>query len=132
MHYSKVAVALLLAVSLSSCGTRSSSSVSAPVGAATPTAGAVAKKSDPTAVLVTDKDITDHKYHSLGDIKVNVSKNTIFDSDPTPAKVDEALREKAADMGADAVILVRYGTVGVSFTSWGSLDGSGRAVVYDR
>ncbi len=86
---------------------------------------------DPASVMLTDKDITDRKYHSLGDIKVTVSKNTIFDSDPTPAKVDEALRKKAAEMGADAVIMVRYGTVGVSFTSWGALDGSGRAIAYD-
>jgi len=131
MNYSKFATAIVLAAALSSCGTRSSSSVAAPEGAAAPTAGKLAK-TDPTALLVTDKDITDRKYHSLGDIKVTVSKNTIFDSDPTPAKVDEALRAKAAEMGADAVILVRYGTVGVSLLSWGSLDGNGRAVAYDR
>jgi hypothetical protein len=131
MHYTKIASALVLTVVLSSCGTRSSTEVAAPTGASAPPAGKLAK-TDPAALTLTDKDITDRKYHSLGDIKVTVSKNTIFDSDPTPAKVDEALREKAADMGADAVVLVRYGTVGVSFTSWGSLDGSGRAVVYDR
>jgi hypothetical protein len=116
---------------LSACGTRSSSDVTPTVGAA-PAATKYAVKTDPAALTLTDKDITDRKYHSLGDIKVTVSKNTIFDSDPTPAKVDEALRKKAAELGADAVILVRYGTVGVSFTSWGALDGSGRAIAYDK
>jgi hypothetical protein len=115
---------------LSACGTRSSSDVTPTAGAA-PVATKASVMTDPASVMLTDKDITDRKYHSLGDIKVTVSKNTIFDSDPTPAKVDEALRKKAAEMGADAVIMVRYGTVGVSFTSWGALDGSGRAIAYD-
>lgn len=122
---------IVLGTSLAACGTRSSSEIAAPAGAAVVSSQNIAK-TDPAKLLVTDKDIVDRKYHSLGDIKVNVSKNTIFDSDPTPAKVDEALRKKAADMGADAVILVRYGTVGVSLMSWGSLDGSGRAVAYDK
>ena len=77
-------------------------------------------------------DITDRKYVSLGDIEVTVKKWTIFDKDPTPALVDDALRAKAAQMGADAVILVRYGTVGIGFWSWGQLDGQGRAVVFQR
>ena len=33
-------------------------------------------------------------------------------------------------LGADAVIHVRYGTVGIGFVSWGSLDGKGRAIVF--
>ena len=44
--------------------------------------------------------------------------------------VDDELRKEAAKIGADAVILVRYGTVGISFMSWGSLDGQGRAVAF--
>ena len=76
-------------------------------------------------------DITDRTYTVLGDIKVTVNKTTIFNKDPSPALVDEELREKAAKMGADAVILVRYGTVGVSMMSWGSLDGQGRAIKFN-
>src|ERR1700744_3536628 len=95
------AVAIALTVALSACGTRSSTNVTPPAGA--PAAAPVAVKTDPAKMLVTEKDITDRKYHSLGDIQVTVRKNTIFDSDPTPAKVDEALREKGAEMGADAV-----------------------------
>jgi hypothetical protein len=54
--------------------------------------------------------------------------STVFHPDPTPAHVDEKLREQAAALGADAVILVKYGKVGISWVSYGSLDGSGRAV----
>src|ERR1700750_596040 len=79
------------------------------------------QEKDPSTIQVLTTDITDRKYRSLGDISVTVSKNTIFDSDPTPALVDQALRERAAKLGADAVILVRYGTVGIGLLSWGVL-----------
>lgn len=46
--------------------------------------------------------------------------------------VDQKLREQAYELGADAVVLARYGTVGVSFMSWGSLDGKGRAVQFAK
>ena len=71
-------------------------------------------------------------FHSLGDISVTVAKNTIFDDDPTPALVDEALRKRAAELGADAVILVRYGTVGMGVFTWGKIDGNGRAIAFDQ
>ena len=44
--------------------------------------------------------------------------------------VNEKLREKASELGADAVILVRYGNGGMSLMSWGSLEGKGRAVKF--
>ena len=77
---------------------------------------------------MTKDDITDRPYEVLGDINTTVNKTTIFHPDPTEALVDVKLREEAAKLGADAVILARYGTVGVAFMSWGSLDGNGRAV----
>ena len=61
---------------------------------------------------------------------MTVNKTTIFNADPTPEMVNEKLREKAADMGADAVVLVRYGKGGISALSWGSLEGKGRAVKF--
>ncbi|MBO6784203.1 MAG: hypothetical protein JJ899_13170 [Alphaproteobacteria bacterium] len=87
---------------------------------------------NPADIILTKDDITDRSYEVIGDIKVTVNKTTIFHSDPTPEKVDERLREKAAELGADAVILVRYGSVGVSALSWGSLDGQGRAVFFPK
>jgi len=116
---------LLCTLLLTACGTYSTSSSTpasnAPTGHATKT---------PDQITLTEDDITNRKYTSLGDISVTVRKTTIFDSDPTKELVNEALKEKAADMGADAVVLVRYGTVGIGLLSWGQMDGNGRAVVF--
>lgn len=79
-------------------------------------------------IIVTDEGITNRKYETLGAISVTVNKTTLFHKDPTPALVNEELRKEAAKLGADAVVLVRYGSIGVSAFSWGSLDGKGRAV----
>jgi hypothetical protein len=122
----------IAALILAACGTRTSSSISPTVGA-TPVAGQVAAKpaaKSPDQIIVVEGDITDRPYQSLGDIEVTVKKWTIFDEDPTREKVATALKEKAAGLGADAVVLARYGTVGIGFWSWGQMDGQGRAVVF--
>jgi hypothetical protein len=126
----KIIVAVMMATVLPGCGTYSSSSVKPVAGAASQPMEKLPAKSAANVIL-TEGDITDRPYRSLGDISVTVRKMTILDSDPTRAKVDEALKDKAATMGADAVVLVRYGTVGIGFTSWGVLDGNGRAVVFN-
>jgi ABC-type Fe3+-hydroxamate transport system substrate-binding protein len=121
------AAALLIA----GCGTRTESSVTP----ATNADQTVALKPAPKAekdVIVTENDITNRPYVALGDIEVTVKKWTIFDADPTREMVADALRKKAAEMGADAVVLARYGTVGIGFTSWGQMDGQGRAVVFKQ
>jgi|TARA_R110002072_G_scaffold27483_2_gene89394 uncharacterized protein YbjQ (UPF0145 family) len=89
-------------------------------------------KTDPSKIIITEGDITDKMYSVIGDIEVTVNKTTIFNADPTPEMVNEALKEKAAEMGADAVIFVRHGSVGVSFFSWGALEGKGRAVAFNK
>ncbi|WP_158743653.1 hypothetical protein [Acidisphaera sp. L21] len=81
-----------------------------------------------SGIIVTPNDITDRRYQALGDIHVTVSKTTVFNSDPTEAKVEEALREKAADLGANAVVFARYGAVTMTLTSYGAMEGAGRAV----
>ncbi|CAO3378632.1 hypothetical protein [Azospirillum argentinense] len=121
--------ALGLSLLLASCGTYSMADVKPTVGGAA--VSAPNKVKTPADVIVTEKDITDRKYRSLGDINVTVNKTTIFDKDPTPALVEERLKEEGAKLGADAVVLARYGTVGISFMSWGSIDGKGRAVVFE-
>ena len=120
------------AVALAGCASWSTSSVdnrNADSPAAVAAAGIHAKKS-PAQIQLTEKDLPHRKYTSLGDISVTVNKTTIFNADPTPEMVNQKLREKAAEMGADAVVLVRYGKGGVSFMSWGSLEGKGRAVKF--
>ncbi|MGO8915055.1 MAG: hypothetical protein ACLQJR_04025 [Stellaceae bacterium] len=123
-----IAAALLLA----DCGTRTSSSVQPTTGADPAAVQIKPPAKIATEVIVTENDITDRPYTSLGDISVTVSKWTIFDADPTREKVAAALQTKAAEMGADAVVLARYGTVGIGLLTWGEMDGQGRAVVFKK
>lgn len=80
-------------------------------------------------IIISKQDIN-KPYTSLGDITATVNKTTVFNADPTPELVNEKLKKEAAKLGADAVILVRYGNVGVSAFSWGSLEGKGRAIKF--
>lgn len=81
-------------------------------------------------IIITEGDITDKKYKTLAELEVDVNKTTIFHKDPTKEAVNEKLKEEASKIGADAVIFVRYGTVGISMFSWGSLNGKGRAIKF--
>ena len=120
---------LAAALLLGGCSSYSSANVKpAAASAEAPATAAATSPTDPAAIIVTEEDITDRPYETLGEIEVTVNKTTIFNADPTPELVNERLREEAAKLGADAVVLARYGTVGVSLMSWGSLDGRGRAV----
>jgi len=131
MNFKHISIVVATGLLLSACGTYATSSVAPVNGAAKESASAQkpAAKS-PDQVTVTENDITDRPYVSLGDISVTVRKATIFDSDPTQEKVAQALKEKAAEMGGDAVVLVHYGTVGVGLFSWGQMDGEGRVVAF--
>lgn len=117
-------LAVSLAAILSGCATWSTSSVDRK----DPTAAV--KPSDPARISLTEGD-SNRKYTSLGDISVTVNKTTVFNKDPTREDVNQKLKEKAAELGADAVILVRYGEGGMSLMSWGSLEGRGRAIKYN-
>ena len=83
-------------------------------------------------IEIMEGDVTDRSYTSLGDVSATVNKVTIFNADPTREMVNQRLRAEAAKLGADAVIQVRYGTVGVALMSWGALDGKGRAIVFNK
>ncbi|MEI6002735.1 heavy metal-binding domain-containing protein [Paraburkholderia bengalensis] len=89
---------------------------------------AVAQETDPEAVTITAADITDRPYVVIGDVVATVRKSTVFNADPTRKMVNEKLQERAAQLGADAVILVQYNRSGFSPLSWGALSGRGRAV----
>ncbi len=71
--------------------------------------------------------VPDKKYKELGPIEVSVKKLTVFHEDPTKEQANEALREKARVIGADAVIKVTYES-GVGFTTWGYIDAKGTGV----
>lgn len=116
---------LAVSLLLSGCATWSQSEVLNPN-----TAVREIKQVTPEQVKLTEGDITNRPYISLGDLSVTVNKTTIFHPEPTKEMVDSKLKEEAAKLGADAVIYVRYGTVGISALSWGSLDGKGRAIQF--
>lgn len=120
-----VVPAILALASLTGCATWSTSSVDGADKAAIATQ---TSKKSPSDVRITDTDLPDVKYAPIGDITVTVNKTTIFHPDPTREMVNEKLKEKGAELGADAVIFVRYGNGGISMMSWGSLEGKGRAV----
>jgi len=120
-------VILIFLLSLSGCAaTWGSSSIDKPVGA-------TQKTYEPTPmenIIITSDDITDRKYEVIGDIVATVNKTTIFHSNPTRELLNKKFKEEAAAVGADAVILVRYGEVGMSLMSYGSLEGKGRAIKF--
>ncbi len=86
-------------------------------------------KKAPSSVVVTEGGIS-QDYETIGDIRVSVKKTTIFHADPTKEQATEALREKGASVGADAVINATYGDVGPGLMSWGSIEAEGTAVRY--
>ena len=122
----KVAILTMSMVTLSGCATWSTGSVER----SDQQAAITTKATEPAKIALSEGDITDHKYVSLGDITVTVNKTTVFHSDPTKEQVNDKLKEKAANLGADAVIFVRYGGGGISPLSWGSLEGKGRAIKF--
>jgi hypothetical protein len=87
---------------------------------------------EPNEIIVTDKDITDRPYIALADLEVSASKLTVFNKDPTKEDINKRLRNEAAKLGADAVILARYGSVGISPMSWGKMEGRGRAIKFSE
>ena len=115
MKIQKIFFALVIAGSLSGCATWSTSSINnKDVSAQESSQSAISKKA-PSQIYLTDQDVVDRPYKSLGDITVMVNKK---------------LQKKASELGADAVILIRYGDGGISLMSWGSLEGKGRAIKY--
>lgn len=120
---------LLLSVFLTGCATWSTSSVD---NSAADITTSQVKKKQPSEIQVTEGDITDRSYKLIGDVSVTVNKTTVFHPDPTKEMVTEKLKEKASELGADAVVLARYGKGGMSLMSWGSLEGKGRAIKFDR
>jgi len=127
-----VLLAIMALSALGGCATWSTSSVENAPGSQPQVKDNVASKTPISEIKITEADITERPYKSLGDISVTVNKTTLFHPDPTREMVDQKLREQAYELGADAVVLARYGTVGVSFMSWGSLDGKGRAVQFAK
>ncbi|RAU17207.1 hypothetical protein DN062_13625 [Nitrincola tibetensis] len=78
-------------------------------------------------IIITEKTLPAGTFTLIGPIDVSVKKLTVFHKDPTREQANEALRERAISIGADAVMQVRY-TSGIGMTTWGYLDAEGKAV----
>lgn len=78
-------------------------------------------------VMITEKTLPEGTYSLIGPLDVSVKKLTVFHKDPTQEQADIELRKKAAGMGADAVMEVRYSS-GIGLTTWGYMDAEGKAV----
>lgn len=81
-------------------------------------------------IIITEGDITDRPYQIIGDVSLTVKKVGIVDRPPIEEKAQIALRAKAAELGADAIILVRYDRHGFTGLSMGRIDVTGRAVKF--
>ena len=86
--------------------------------------------SNAAQILISENDLKDRPYVSLGDISAWARSVNLLSSNPTRADIDEALRVQAAKLGADAVIVVRYRYTRTGLASRGKLTGEGRAVVF--
>lgn len=127
----RLLLSLAIALSLPGCATWSTSRVDTRASdVSSITTSAVHNKAPLDSIRITEGNIVDKRYALLGDIAVNVNKTTAFHPNPTTEMVNDRLKEKAHELGADAVIFVRYGKVGMGLLSWGSLEGKGRAIRY--
>jgi len=81
-------------------------------------------------VPVTAGDITDRPYRVIAEINANVRKLTVFEKDPSEAKVFRELWERAERLGADAVINARYGETLYGGLTWGRRKATGQAVKF--
>ncbi|QEI08962.1 hypothetical protein FXN63_26265 [Pigmentiphaga aceris] len=123
-HVPRLAAIALLAATASGCASWSTSSVD---GVRRPAARPATL---PAEVVLSESDMADRKYLRLGDITVTVNKTSAFNATPTREMVNVKLQEKGAELGADAVIFVRYGDLDFSMFSWGTLEGKGRAIKF--
>lgn len=116
---------LSLTCLLAACGHRSSAEIQSQGEALTGTANGSCR---PVSSIMVTEGTIEQAHTAIGDITATVSQWTVFDATPTKAMLDAALKEKANEVCADAVVQARYGSAGVSFTSWGSMEANGRAV----
>jgi hypothetical protein len=80
--------------------------------------------------IVTEGDISDRPYTEIGTVTAKAGKLTWVSRNPDRGDIDMKLRDKARQMGADAVVRVHYEPTGASLMSWGGIKGEGVAVKF--
>lgn len=73
-------------------------------------------------------DFPDRKYEVLGEVRAGVRKATAFSKEPSQQKIYAELWERAAKLGADAVINASYGDSKITPLSWGKTAATGTAI----
>lgn len=73
-------------------------------------------------------DISDRPYEVVGEVVAGVRKATIFSKEADQGKIYRELWERAAKLGADAVINAKYGDSHVTAMSWGKTNATGTAI----
>ena len=90
----------------------------------------VAAHDSPPVIPVIEGDDEHHPYDTLADIEVHARQITVFGAIPTRNEIKRRMGYEAAALGADAVLLVRFGQPGMGPFSWNELEGRGRAIRY--
>lgn len=104
-----------------------------------PFSGVAAKSGKAKAYIVVNEeagvpvfayDITDRPYKVIGEVKAGVRKATVFSKEVSQPKIYRNLWERAAKLGADAVINAKYGESHISMMSWGKTNATGTAIKF--
>lgn len=77
-------------------------------------------------VVISEGDI-EAPYTEIAPLEVTLKKHTAFHPSPTRAQANQALQDKARQIGANAVINTTYKS-GVGMTTWGYMKATGTAV----
>ena len=75
-------------------------------------------------------DTTGRQTRVIGPVVATVKKLTVNHDDPTREMADIVLAHKAKEMGADAVINVKYEEPKIVVGSWGELRAEGTAIKF--
>ena len=73
---------------------------------------------------------TDRPHRVIGEVKASKGATFVWSPQPEMSEGEEALRKKAAKMGADAVINVSLDR-GTSAWSWKAVKGTGTAIAWE-
>lgn len=100
--------------------------------AAAPTAQEMAAQPPKNAsmIVISEGDVSNQAYTHIGKVSAYGRMITLESSQPTREDVNEALREEASKIGADAVIFVTYKSERTGLMSRGMMTGEGQAVIF--
>ena len=70
--------------------------------------------------MLTEEDLVGRAYDRLGEVQAEARQTSLFPKKSARATLDDQLRAKAAALGADAVILIRYENYSPLFSKRGA------------